>query len=402
MAGTKPKRRGNHEGSIRQKPDKRWEARYTDATGKRRSIMGKSRAEVARKLADAIGHRNKGLATATDNRQTVAQYLYAWHETMRPPRIRESTWIRNETFIRRQIVPTIGKIRLTQLNRMHLQQLYATCTADGLAPTTINHMHGVLHHDLKDAMISDILPRNVAELADPPSVEKREMQVLTPEQVDTLLQLADGSQMAPMIALTVATALRAGELLALRWSRVDLAHGVLHVRDNRTRVASGYSDGKTKTASSARDIKLVAMTVDVLRAHRASQAQERLLLGDRWVDEDRIFPSSMGTAMDASNLRKKWLKLLSQAGLSEDIHFHDLRHSAASWLLARGVPITDVSKMLGHADPSITLRIYAHAMPDSQDRVLAAMEFLLAMRKTPATGDTDTPNTPEDASTKDA
>lgn len=137
-------------------------------------------------------------------------------------------------------------MHLTQLNRMHLQQLYAKCLAAGLAPTTVNHSHGVLHHALKVTMRSDLVPRNVADLASPPRIEKREMQVLTPEQVDTLLALAEGSQLAPMIALTVATGLRVGELLALRWARVDLAKGVLHVRDNRTRTVFGYTDGKRR------------------------------------------------------------------------------------------------------------------------------------------------------------
>jgi len=199
--------------------------------------------------------------------------------------------------------------------------------------------------------------------------------------VDALLTVAGGHRLAPLVALTVATGLRAGEVLALRWLHVDLAGGILHVKRTRTRTAKGFTDGKPKTASSARDIKLVPFALDALKRQRIRQAQERLQLGDAWVDEDRVFPSGVGTAMDASNLRKHWLKLLAQAGLPE-VHFHDLRHSAASWLLSQGVPVTDVSEMLGHADPSITMRIYAHAMPGSRDRVAAAMEALL--RRHPA------------------
>ena len=128
MAGRK---RGNGEGTIRQKPDGRWEARYRDGSGVRRSIMGKTRSAVAGELAAAIRDRDKGLPTVIGARQTVEEYLRAWLETMRPPRVRESTWLRNETFIRLQIIPAIGKVRLTQLNRMHLQQLYARCLAAG-------------------------------------------------------------------------------------------------------------------------------------------------------------------------------------------------------------------------------------------------------------------------------
>src|SRR5262249_29973842 len=152
--------------------------------------------------------------------------LWAWHETMRPPRIRESTWIRNEQFIRLQIVPSIGKIRLSQLNRLHLQQFYAKCLATGLSPTTVNHMHGVLHHALKDPMGLDLVARNVAEPARPAHVAKREMHVYTPEQVDQLLLVAEGHRLAPLIPLTVTAGLRAGELLALHWSNIDLTRGI--------------------------------------------------------------------------------------------------------------------------------------------------------------------------------
>lgn len=372
MAG---KRRGNSEGTVVERSDGRWMGQISLEDGKRKTIYAKTQREALQKLAALRRDRDKGLPVMND-RQTVEQYLRAWLETMRPPRIRESTWIRAESHLRIHAIPFIGKIRLSQLNRMHLQQLYAKCLADGLSPTTVNHLHGVLHQALDEAMRSDLVPRNVAALADPPRVEKRDMQIYTPEQVDTLLAAAKGHRFEALIILTVATAMRAGELLALRWSHLDLHAGMLHVKRTRTRVAKGYADGKPKTASGVRDINLIPLAVDALRAHKLCQNDERLRMGNEWHDEDRVFPSSIGTALDPANLTKQWYKLVAKAGLPE-IHFHDLRHSAASWLLAQGVPITDVSKMLGHADASITLRIYAHALPNSQERVAAALALLL-------------------------
>jgi integrase len=381
MKVKKPKRKNlNGQGSIRERADGRWEARYTDANGMRRSIMGKTAAEVEEKLTAAKNARNKGMPSAPDARKTVGQYAAEWLESRRR-RIRESTWIRYEQHIRLQIVPVIGRVHLIKLNRDNLQHLYARCLADGLAPSSVAQVHTLMHHILKDAMRSDLIQRNVAELANPPRVEKREMQIYTTEQVETLLDAAEGHWLAPMIALTVATGLRAGEVIALRWRDVDLPCGVLHVKRTRTRTAKGYVDGRsTKTGSGVRDIRLVPFAVDALKSHRARQAAERLRLGELWVDEDRVFPSSMGKALDASNFHRQWGKLLARASLPE-IHFHDLRHSAASWLLSQGVPVVDVSKLLGHANPAITMRFYAHALPDSQDRVAAAMETLLPSRK---------------------
>ncbi len=374
MAG---KRRGNTEGTIRQRADGRWEAMYTDAAGKRRSIYAKTRVEVASQLAAAIRDRDKGILSA-DARMTVEQYLTTWLQTMRPPRIRESTWLRLETHLRLHAIPAIGKVRLRDLNQSHLRQLYALCLAKGLAPTTVNHLHGALHQALKEAMGDDVIPRNVAALVKPPRVEKRETPICTAEQVDALLGAAKGHRLEALLLLEVATGLRNSELLALKWSHIDMTCGVLHVKQTRSRVAKGYVDERPKTESGRRDITLIPSALDALRAHKRRQAEERLALGEAWKDEDRVFPSSIGTALDASNLDKQWDKLRTRARLPDEMHFHDLRHSAASWLISKGVPLTKVSKMLGHADPSITLRIYAHSLPGDQAEVATAMEQILS------------------------
>jgi len=374
MAG---KRRGNSEGTITERADGRWEARYSDAAGKCRCIYGKTRAEVAGRLAAAIRDRDRGLLLA-DGKMTVEAYLTTWLQTMRPPRIRESTWMRRETHLRLHAIPAIGHVKLAALNRMHLQQIYAQCLAKGLSSTTVNHLHGALHQALKDAMRSDLVPRNVTEMADPPRVAKRETPIATPEQVDALLAAVKGHRLEALLLLEVATGLRNSELLALKWSHIDMTCGTLHVRRTRSRVASGYVDERPKTESGRRDITLIPSVLDALRAHKRRQAEERLRIGEAWHDEDRVFPSSIGTALDASNLDKQWDRLRAKAGLPDEMHFHDLRHSAASWLISKGVPITKVSKMLGHADPSITLRIYAHSLPGDQDEVAAAMEQILS------------------------
>jgi integrase len=372
MAG---KRRGNSEGTITERADGRWEARYSDAAGKRRCIYGKTRAEVAGRLAAAIRDRDKGLLLA-DGKMTVEAYLTSWLETMRPPRVRESTWMRYEIHMRLHVIPAIGQVKLQQLNRMHLQQLYARCQAHGLAASTTKQLHVALHQALKDAMRSDLVMRNVADLADPPRAQKREMMIYTPEQVDTLLTSAAGHRLFALVALTVASGMRAGELLSLKWRDVDLSCAVVHVKRTRSRVAKGYVDEHPKTSAGRRDIKLIPLALDALRAHKRAQGLERLRLGEAWQDQDRVFPSSIGTAMNGPNLDKHWHRITARARLPE-IHFHDLRHSAASWLISHGVPIPEVSELLGHSGADITSRIYAHTLPGSQDRVAAALQQIL-------------------------
>ena len=127
-------------------------------------------------------------------------------------------------------------------------------------------------------------------------------------------------------------------------------------------------------------MRLTPTAVTALKQHRTQQLEERLAAGDAWHDLGYIFASSVGTALDTSILLKQYRTLIKWASLPL-IVFHDLRHSAASWLIAHGVPVNTVSQMLGHADPAITMRIYAHTMPDAQDHAVAVMERLLSGAK---------------------
>ena len=158
-------KRGNSEGSIYKRTDHRWAAALTLPDGKRRTLYGKTRQEAARKLAAAIRDRDAGIP-ATPQRQTVGQFLTQWIETTRPT-IRLSTFVRYEEYIRIHTVPVIGHTRLTQLAPQHLQDLYARKLAEGLSPTSVHHLHTVLHRALHQAVRWGLVSRNVTEAVDP-------------------------------------------------------------------------------------------------------------------------------------------------------------------------------------------------------------------------------------------
>ncbi len=175
--------------------------------------------------------------------------------------------------------------------------------------------------------------------------------------------------------LAVVTGMREGELLALKWENVDLENGILSVKFNLKRIpGGGLAVGKPKTESSIRSVKLGEDTITVLKEHKRYLEQEAI--NDYWHDEGFIFPSSVGTALDPSNLLKQFRELLEIAELPR-IRFHDLRHTAASLMLNNGVDVLVASQRLGHAHPSITLDVYGHLMPSMQNKAASIIDALL-------------------------
>jgi integrase len=337
-------RRGNHEGSITRRPDGLWEARITIEGGKRKSFYAKTRREVSRRLATAQRDRDTGVPIV-GGKQTVAAYLTDWLATTKPT-IRPRTGRRYEQLVRVHIVPTLGKVVLSKLTAQQVQALYAKKLQEDLSPTTVHHLHAVLHRALDKAVRLGIVQRNVRDMVDVPRMAHHEMRTLDEEQSRMFIAAASGERLEALFVLAIATGMRQGELLALRWRDVDLENATLRVTATLHYVAGQFIFAEPKTDFSRRQIALAGIAVDALRAHRARQDEERVRLGEAWEDLDLVFPNTVGRPSDGLNLLKYWYHpLLKKAGLPK-IRFHDLRHTAATLLLGRGINPKVVSEML--------------------------------------------------------
>ncbi len=369
-------RRGKGEGSIAKRSDGRWSAYVTGLNGRRRYVYGKSRAEAARSLAAITQQRDSGLPLPT-GRETVASFLAGWLEGRRS-QLRPGPWRRSEEYVRIHIVPVIGRVRLTRLTPQHLSHLYEDRLRAGLGPTSVHHLHATIHTALDQAVRWNLVPRNVADLVDPPRVGRRAMTVLTPEQVRVLLDAARGGALEAIIAVAVSTGMRRGELLALRWRDVDLERGTARVVGTMQRgFDRRLAIAEPKTARSRRQVELSDFASDALRRHRAGQTAKRLQLGTEWDDNDLVFPNPFGKPQDGSHLLLgQFVPLLERASLPR-IRFHDLRHTAATLLLGRGVHPKIVSEMLGHTTIGITLDLYSHVTPTMQREAAHTMDDLL-------------------------
>jgi integrase len=372
------KRRGHNEGSIFERKDGRWVAELFLGfdQGKKQTLRwyGDTRKEVAEELTAALRDRQQGLLPKA-GKERVGQFLDAWMEDVVKNNVRPATY---QTY--RYILKHAGPIRdvpLTKLTPQHVQRLYADTLAAGLGRTA-QTLHAVLHRGLGQTVRWGLVPRNVTEAVERPKVQAKEFRALTKEEADGLLKAAEEDRLYALYVLALTCGLRFGELLGLRWEDIDLGAGRLTVNHQ----LQGTEDGRPvltapKTAKSRRTVTLPGTALAALRKHRSRQLEERLRLGEVWRDYGLVFCSEVGTALREPNVRERsFHPLLDRAGLPH-IRFHDLRHTAATLLLAQGVHPKLVQEMLGHSSITMTLDLYSHVSPPMMDEVAAKMDSIL-------------------------
>lgn len=360
-------RRGAGEGSIVKRADGRWMAQvdlgWANGKRQRKFLYGKTRQEVARKLAVAIRAHQEGMPMSNE-RVTVEAFLKDWLHSTRGT-IRPKTWQTYEGYVRLHALPALGRLPLAKLEPKHLQRLYADKLESGLSPTSVRHLHAILHRALGRAARWGVVPRNVASLVDPPPMAHHEMRTLSPEEARRFLATAASDRLEALYVLALTTGMRQGELFRLRWQDVDLESQALAVR------------GATKTARSRRQVLLSDVGVEALRRHAGRQGEECRIAGSAWRETGLVFTNTVGASLTTTNVTfRSFRPLLERAGLPV-IRFHDLRHTAATLLLGKGVHPKVVSELLGHSQVGVTLDLYSHVTPTMHRQAVTTFDELL-------------------------
>ena len=371
-------KRGQNEGSITKRKDGRWAAYMTlpGTAGKRKYFYGKTRAAVQERLTEALRNSQLGLPVMND-KITFGQYLDRWLEDSVKPGVRPRTYIRYSGDVRNHLKPALGNIKLSKLSAPDIQSMLNGKLKSGLSPRTVRHLYATTRRALEVAYKWELVPRNVATLADPPRVQRFEVKPLSPEQARAFLEAARGDRLEALYSVAVPLGLRLGEALGLRWQDVDLETGTLRIAYQLQRLNGQWELVEPKTSRSRRTIAAPKATVAALRDHRKRQLEEKLLAGPDWQEHGLIFTTRIGTPLDRPNIVRRSFKLiLKKAGLP-DIRFHDLRHTAASLLLVQGVDPRVVMETLGHSQISLTMDTYSHVMPvlmrDAADKMDAIL-----------------------------
>jgi integrase len=339
----------------------------------RRYVSGRTRADVVRRLDDLRREGAAGFATGL----TAGDYLARWIVSVRP-RLRAATHREYSRHVRAYWTPAIGRVALTRLTPAHVERAMAELVERGLSAVTVRSARTTLRRALHDAQRDGLVTRNVAGLARPPRLEHREMRALTSAEVGRVTAATTDDPFGPLFAVAIGTGLRLGETLGLAWTDVDLEARSLTVRRSLARAyAGGYELAETKTSRSRRTVMLPAIAIEALRRQKARQAAARLAVGTAWQDRAGLaFTDAVGRPLQPRAVSKAFRLVADRLGL-EGIRLHDLRHTAASLMLAAGVPLKVVSEALGHSSIGITADVYAHVTPDLRREAADAMDRAL-------------------------
>ena len=378
------KKRANGEGSIRKRKDGRWEGRYTAGhdpeTGKAiyKNVLGRSQAEVKEKLKQAI-EETQALDVTKAGKYTVGEWMEVWFQDYAKIKVRPSSHQTYQGYIQNHIRPNIGDIPLEKLTSLDLQKLYKKLLAQGrvdrleakgqpkgLSAKTVRNIHQILSSALKLAQEQRLILTNPAEGCALPRVEHQEMKTLTTVQLAFFFREARESGVFELYYLELATGLRRGELLGLKWEDIDLERGDLRVRRQVSRINGEVVEAPLKTKNAYRTLPLAEDTVSVLKEQR------RKVGNSPWV-----FPSPNGGPISPDSVLHMLHRVLKRAGLPK-VRFHDLRHTFATLALQNGVDVKTVSGMLGHFSAGFTLDTYAHITSAAQRQAAKTMENILS------------------------
>jgi integrase len=354
-------------GHIEQRSTGSWRIQASggfDDTGKRirvsRTVRG-SRRDAEKELTRLLRELDDGTA-ARSGADTFGSYLTGrWLPHVRS-RVTASTWRRYEELVRLHLIPRCGRVRLDKLRPHHLQATLDGMLADGAAPASVVKVHRVASQALRHAVRWQLMAVSPAVGVSPPRAARGRLRIPDSSETKRILEAAEGPcRIALRIAAT--TGMRRGEVLALRWSDLDLDAAVLRIRQG-------------KTPRARRTISLPLSTVSALKRHRIEQAERRLLCGEAWQDADLVVDRGDGAAVHPDVMTRAFEKA-AQAAKLDGIRLHDLRHAFASTLLAAGVNVKVVSEALGHASTAFTMDVYAHVLPTMGEQVATAIEDAL-------------------------
>ena len=382
------KRAAQGAGSIR-KRGTYWEARYTigrdPETGKqvRKSVYGKTQAEVRRKLTQALADIDSG--TYTDPvRMSFGAWLDIWLSEYCGG-IKPRTLDLYQKSAKYRIYPFLGAYPLQNLSPVILQKYYNASLSgeldgiEAISAKTVHNIHGIIHKALNQAVSVGYLKSNPADMCILPKKEKKEMCVLNEAQTKEFLKAIEGDRFERLYLVALFTGMRQGELLGLTWDAVDFETGTIRVyqqvqsiKGKRTLVPP--KNGKPRTIVPA------AYVMELLKREKTAQAEKRLLAGPMWVAENCVFSDDLGNFLSARTIYGRFKKIAADIGCP-NVRFHDLRHTYAVSALRAGIDVKTVSTNLGHATVAFTLDVYGHVTQEMQkDSAQKMQDYITSLK----------------------
>lgn len=367
------KRRPSGEGMIRQKKNGQWEGRIVVGHKENgdpifRYVYAKTQKELIDKLHHKIDEFRDAELTENSN-MMLGEWLDKWIDEYMTGTIRESTLDGYKTYVEKYIKPALGNKQIAFITTADVQKFYNNLRkngriqnrniyGNGLSDASVLRVHCMLHEAMDMAVKEHLISKNPTNGTTVPKIVKKEMQVLTDEQLATFMKLMDAEEhWRDFFYTELTTGLRRGEICGLKWTDFDEVEGKLNINRSIDLRNGEIMVGETKTGKGKRSFYLPISTANVLRERKKNSKSE-------WIFTDLLNPE-LPIAPPAAYRKMK--QLLKKAGLP-NIRFHDLRHTFATHALTSGVDAKTLSGILGHTNASFTLDTYTHVTTDMQQR----------------------------------
>lgn len=393
-------KRGNGEGTIRQRKNGLWEGLYVagrNEEGKiqRKSVYGKTKREVVEKLAAVTNDLRTGMYLPPD-KITLSEWSKVWVKDYLAD-VTDSTMHQYEYQFRVHINPVLGSVKLQKLTGAMIQSFYKkaqephkiklekkSISSKGLSPKSIKNLHGVLHSCLDQAIKVGYIKFNPCDACVLPKVIKKEMNTVT--DINQFFEIIRGDEFEAVYIFAVFSGMRQGEIIGLTWDCVDFENKMITVekqlRRDHSQAGEEYKFTMPKNGKK-RIISPAQFVFDILRKEKAKQSMNKLKHGADFKNTDNlVFTNETGGHICGGTLYDHWKALLKVHGIEKNIRFHDLRHSFATISLENGEDIKTVSENLGHATVAFTMDTYAHVTEAMKKRSGERMqEFIERARK---------------------
>ncbi len=367
----------NGEGSITyDKRRKRWRARISIETpeGTKRKHLGwfKTRDEAHAALIEALSRSGRRRLSLDADRVTVTEYLEDWLQNTARVNVTPGIHRQYVRQMRDHVSPYVGSVKLSELRSAHVRVVKQELLDRGLAPSTVGYSLGTFSTALNQAVEDELIPSNPARSVRKPKNRRGGMRVLSAEQATALVESVRGTRHEALYAVAVWLGPRQGELAALKWQDVSPERRLLSIKHSVNTDRAGEVWSTTKSGEQ-REIILPERIAASLVRHRKIQAEEKLAAGGTWRNPDLLFPNTLGGVNRRATVYENFQRHRERAGLPP-MRFHDLRDTAGTLMIRAGVDVRTVADILGHADPAMTLRRYAHVLPDMRERAASVID----------------------------
>jgi len=341
-------------------------------------------------LAEFITEVEKGLYIGK-TKLTFKEYTERWLKNYAEPELSPNTLYNHKRRLETRILPTLGHLKLTDIKPINLVEFYReqmdSPRLDGkegtLSPRTVHHMHRLIHEMLETAVQWELIISNPASKVKPPKVPKNQPESYDEQEIKVVLEVLKKEDLKHqvMVLLVLTSGGRRSEIMGLDWQNVDFENNIIYIEEALLyNPENGCYTKPPKNDSSLRQIAMPEAVMSLLKAYKAEQNEHRLSLGDKWQGSTKVFTTWEGKDCYPGWASHWWKRFLERNNLPP-LRLHGLRHTAATLLIAEGLPVVNVAKRLGHSRTSTTTDIYAMALKSRDNQAADTMEFIITGKK---------------------